>query len=129
MLFAVTVLLLPSRLQSPSWRPVETIAAPQTPLATKVASGGPIGRVQMGKNGAERNRTAVRNTGVDHLVGPKPDRWIMAPPSPQISEQRRWASPNLLRTPSATIASKVSGSCMTDPPGGVTMTDAIALRP
>ena len=26
-----------------------------------------------GENGAERNRTAVRNTGVDHLVGPKTD--------------------------------------------------------
>ena len=51
MLFAVTVLLMPSRLQSPSLCPVETIAAP-TYL----------------ENGAERNRTAVRNTGVDHLV-------------------------------------------------------------
>ena len=29
MLFAVTVLLSPSRLQSSSWRPVETIAAPK----------------------------------------------------------------------------------------------------
>ena len=51
MLFAVTVLLMPSRLQSPSLCPVETIAAPSLFL-----------------NGAERNRTAVRNTGVDHLV-------------------------------------------------------------
>ena len=50
MLFAVTGLLLPSRLQSPSLCPVETIAAPKR------------------GNGAERNRTAVRNTGVDHLV-------------------------------------------------------------
>ena len=51
MLFAVTGLLSPSRLQSPSSCPVETIAAPED-----------------GVNGAERNRTAVRNTGVDHLV-------------------------------------------------------------
>lgn len=32
MLFAVTDLLLPSRLQSPSSYPVETIAAPESPL-------------------------------------------------------------------------------------------------
>lgn len=51
MLFAVTGLLSPSRLQSPSSCPVETIAAPCER-----------------ENGAERNRTAVRNTGVDHLV-------------------------------------------------------------
>lgn len=60
MLFAVTGLLLPSRLQSPSLCPVETIAAPGN------------------ENGAERNRTAVRNTGVDHLVRPKPDLAILA---------------------------------------------------
>jgi hypothetical protein len=60
MLFAVTVLLLPSRLQSSSWRPVETIAAP----------GGFRWNRERG-NGAERNRTAVRNTGVDHLVQPE----------------------------------------------------------
>jgi len=52
MLFAVTVLLLPSRFQSTSSCPVETIAAP----------------VGLKRNGAERNRTAVRDTGVDHLV-------------------------------------------------------------
>ena len=59
MLFAVTGLLLPSRLQSPSSCPVETIAAP--------------GR----GNGAERNRTAVRNTGVDHLVRSRPNLVIL----------------------------------------------------
>lgn len=48
MLLAFMGLLLPSRLQLPSSYLVETIAAP--------------------KNGAERNRTAVRDTGVDHLV-------------------------------------------------------------
>ena len=32
---------------------------------------------QEGGNGAERNRTAVRNTGVDHLVRPKPDLAIL----------------------------------------------------
>ena len=31
-----------------------------------------------GGNGAERNRTAVRNTGVSHLVRPKPDSFIVA---------------------------------------------------
>ena len=50
MLFAVTCLLLPSRFQLPSSYPVETIAAPKD------------------INGAERNRTAVRDTGVNHLV-------------------------------------------------------------
>ena len=59
MLFAVTGLLLPSRLQSPSSCPVETIAAPER------------------GNGAERNRTAVRNTGVDHLVRSRPDVVIL----------------------------------------------------
>ena len=59
MLFAVTGLLLPSRLQSPSSCPVETIAAPER------------------GNGAERNRTAVRNTGVDHLVRSRPDIVIL----------------------------------------------------
>jgi len=34
----------------------------------------PIGREPVGENGAERNRTAVRNIGVDHLVGPKSDK-------------------------------------------------------
>ena len=62
MLFAVTVLLSPSRLQSSSWRPVETIAAPRCFRQNRER-----------ENGAERNRTAVRNTGVDHLVGPKTD--------------------------------------------------------
>ena len=60
MLFAVTGLLSPSRLQSPSSCPVETIAAPGN-----------------GVNGAERNRTAVRNTGVDHLVRSRPDVVIL----------------------------------------------------
>ena len=60
MLFAVTGLLLPSRLQSPSSCPVETIAAPKR------------------GNGAERNRTAVRNTGVDHLVRSRPNLVILA---------------------------------------------------
>jgi len=32
-----------------------------------------------GVNGAERNRTAVRHTGVDHLVRTGPDPLIMAP--------------------------------------------------
>ena len=59
MLFAVTGLLLPSRLQSPSSCPVETIAAPRR------------------GNGAERNRTALRNTGVDHLVRSRPDVVIL----------------------------------------------------
>jgi len=54
MLLAFMGLLLPSRLQSPSLCPVETIAAPLN-LKKKLS-------------GAERNRTAVRNTGVDHLV-------------------------------------------------------------
>ena len=62
MLFAVTGLLLPSRLQSPSLCPVETIAAPR---------GFRLNRER--GNGAERNRTAVRNIGVSHLVGPKTD--------------------------------------------------------
>jgi len=47
-LLAFMCLLLPSRLQSSSLYPVETIATP--------------------RNGAERNRTAVRNIGLDHLV-------------------------------------------------------------
>lgn len=61
MLFAVTDLLLPSRLQSPSSYPVETIAAPR----------------HQKRNGAERNRTAVRDTGVDHLVRQKVDSSIL----------------------------------------------------
>ena len=48
MLLAVMVLLWPSRLQSLAWYPVEAIATPF--------------------DGAERNRTAVRDTGVNHLV-------------------------------------------------------------
>ena len=59
MLFAVTVLLIPSRLQSPSLCPVETIAAPQS-------------------DGAERNRTAVRDTGVDHLDHSRMNEYILA---------------------------------------------------
>ena len=51
----------------------------------------PVGREPVGENGAERNRTAVRNTGVDHLVGPKTDLFSMALPSPPKSKQRRWA--------------------------------------
>ena len=42
-------------------------------------------------NGAERNRTAVRNIGVDHLVGPKTDLGSMALPSWRRSSQGRWA--------------------------------------
>ena len=82
MLFAVTGLLLPSRLQSPSFCPVETIAAPE-------ASGG-----TGSGNGAERNRTAVRNTGVSHLVGPKADPWSMAPVLSDRVAPAGWASPN-----------------------------------
>ena len=33
---------------------------------------------QEGRNGAERNRTAVRNTGVDHLVHSRTDSIILA---------------------------------------------------
>ena len=80
MLFAVTVLLLPSRLQSSSWRPVETIAAPQ---------GLPPERGS--EDGAERNRTAVRNTGVDHLVRPKPNLCILPPPAVSGFPQEGWA--------------------------------------
>ena len=32
-----------------------------------------------GEDGAERNRTAVRNTGVDHLVQSRPDTFILPP--------------------------------------------------
>ena len=60
MLFAVTGLLLPSRLQSPSSYPVETIAAPRRK-----------------NDGAERNRTAVRDIGVDHLVHSKMNLYIL----------------------------------------------------
>jgi putative N6-adenine-specific DNA methylase len=70
MLFAVTGLLSPSRLQSPSLCPVETIAAPGKSPGQPESSGKP--------NGAERNRTAVRNTGVSHLVRPRPDSVIVA---------------------------------------------------
>jgi hypothetical protein len=70
MLFAVTGSLLPSRLQSPSSCPVETIAAPRGRTAW-----GAVGR----ENGAERNRTAVRNTGVDHLDRPKTNPFILPP--------------------------------------------------
>jgi len=69
MLFAVTCLLLPSRLQSPSLYPVETIAAPGSRANLRPAGVG---------NGAERNRTAVRSTGVSHLVQPKLDLAIVA---------------------------------------------------
>ena len=80
MLFAVTGLLLPSRLQSPSLCPVETIAAPR---------GFRLNRER--GNGAERNRTAVRNIGVSHLVGPKTDLRSMALPSWRRSSQGQWA--------------------------------------
>jgi len=80
MLFAVTGLLLPSRLQSPSLCPVETIAAPRG-----------FRQYRERGNGAERNRTAVRNIGVSHLVGPKTDPWSMALPSWRRSSQGRWA--------------------------------------
>ena len=53
MLFAVTNVLEPSRLQSLSLYPVEAITAPG------------------GENGAERNRTAVRSIGVSHLDSSK----------------------------------------------------------
>ena len=49
MLFAVTWLLLPSRLQSPSFCPVETIAAPLTSSANWCRQGGPIGRQPVGE--------------------------------------------------------------------------------
>ena len=80
MLFAVTGLLLPSRLQSPSLCPVETIAAPRGFRPNRERG-----------NGAERNRTAVRNTGVSHLVGPKTDGFIL-PPEPRLQTQNPgWA--------------------------------------
>ena len=59
MLLAFMCLLEPSRLQSPSSYPVETIAAPFL-------------------SGAERNRTAVRATGVDHLVRNSTNNYIFA---------------------------------------------------
>jgi len=49
----------------------------------------PRNKMRLGENGAERNRTAVRNIGVDHLVGPKSDLLIMALPSPPSSHQGR----------------------------------------
>lgn len=49
MLFAVTVLLLPSRLQSPSCCPVETIAAPATFTGNWCRQGVPIGRQPVGE--------------------------------------------------------------------------------
>ena len=45
-------------------------------------------------NGAERNRTAVRNTGVDHLVRPKADLYIMPPVCRTPTEPLGWAWPN-----------------------------------
>ena len=53
-------------------------------------TGAEIGIEPMQENGAERNRTAVRNTGVDHLVGPRTDPCSMALPSPPQSSQHRW---------------------------------------
>jgi hypothetical protein len=53
-------------------------------------TGIPVGIEPFQENGAERNRTAVRNTGVDHLVGPKTDPCSMALPSPPKSSQHRW---------------------------------------
>ncbi len=49
MLFAVTCLLLPSRLQSPSCCPVETIAAPLTSSGNLCRQGVPIGRQPVGE--------------------------------------------------------------------------------
>ncbi len=49
----------------------------------------PSDKMRLGENGAERNRTAVRNIGVDHLVGPKSDLVSMALPSPPTSRLRR----------------------------------------
>ena len=50
----------------------------------------PIGIKPAVENGAERNRTAVRNIGVDHLVSPKTDICIMALRSPLKSSQHQW---------------------------------------
>ena len=49
MLFAVTGLLLPSRLQSPSCCPVETIAAPLFSSDNRCRQEIPIGRKPVGK--------------------------------------------------------------------------------
>jgi len=65
--------------------------SPPNVLWQLVSSGSPDRQAAGGGNGAERNRTAVRNSGVDHLVGPKPDPIIMALSSPASSSKRRWA--------------------------------------
>lgn len=44
-------------------------------------------------NGAERNRTAVRNTGVDHLVRSRSDLFILPPAAANRRRPRGWASP------------------------------------
>ena len=59
--------------------------SPSNLLCQLVSSGGPDRQAAGGGNGAERNRTAVRNSGVDHLVGPKTDPFSMALPFPPLA--------------------------------------------
>jgi len=71
------------------------------------------------ENGAERNRTAVRNTGVSHLVGPKADLCSMAPLIDSVTNAGPWASPN--HAP--------SGPCLHGCTGGMGSDGAMHVAP